>query len=65
MSHSSGSSGSGLSSQNLLGLGILTSFSIIGAQIIVIVGGFYLSSLTALILIPFGALTIFKNLFNF
>ena len=39
-------------------------FSIIGAQIIVIVGGFYLSSLTALILIPFGALTIFKNLFN-
>ncbi|ASK79834.1 hypothetical protein CF386_12405 [Paraphotobacterium marinum] len=64
MSHSSGSSGSGLSSQNLLGLGILTSFSIIGAQIIVIVGGFYLSSLTALILIPFGALTIFKNLFN-
>ncbi len=49
---------------NLLGFGSLLLFALIGAQIIAIMCGFYLVSLAALFLIPFGALTVFKNLFT-
>lgn len=49
---------------NFLGFGSLFLFALIGAQIIAIMCGFYLVSLAALFLIPFGALTVFKNLFT-
>ena len=49
---------------NLLGFGTLFLFCLIGAQIIVILCGFYLVSMAALFLIPFGALTVTKDLFN-
>jgi P-type conjugative transfer protein TrbL len=62
---SSGSSnGAAGTLYNLLGFGSLLLFALIGAQIIAIMCGFYLVSLAALFLIPFGALTVFKNLFT-
>ena len=48
----------------LLGFGSLFLFCLIGAQIIVIMCGFYLVSLAALFLIPFGALTVMKDFFH-
>lgn len=47
-----------------LGFGSLMLFALIGAEIIVVLAGFYVVSLVALLLIPFGALTVTKNLFE-
>ncbi len=44
-----------------LGFGSLLLFALIGAEIIVITAAFYVVSLVALLLIPFGTLTVTKN----
>ncbi len=47
----------------ILGFGTLMLFGFIGAQIIFLVASFYIVSLLALILIPFGALAVTQKLF--
>lgn len=48
----------------LLGFGTLLLFALIGAQVILVVVGFYVASLLALLMIPLGAFTLAKNLFE-
>jgi type IV secretion system protein TrbL len=50
--------------QITLGMGILLSFGLLGIQIILQVVGFYLVSLTALILLPFGAFNPSADMFS-
>lgn len=48
----------------VLGFGTLILFALIGAQIILMVAGFYVVSLLALLVLPFGALFGAKNFFD-
>lgn len=48
----------------ILGFGLLLLFTLIGAQIVLVVAGFYIVSLLALLLIPLGAFSPVKNLFE-
>lgn len=48
----------------VLGFGVLILFSLIGAQIVLLVVGFYVVSLLALLFIPLGAFSPVKNLFE-
>jgi len=47
-----------------LGFGLLVLFTLIGAQIVLVVAGFYVVSLLALLFIPLGAFSPVKNLFE-
>jgi type IV secretory pathway TrbL component len=47
----------------ILGLGTLLVFSLIAAQVTLVVVGFYVVSILALLLIPFGALSLSQRLF--
>ncbi len=50
--------------QIIFGIGILLSFGLLGIQVILQIAGFYLVSLTSLILLPFGAFNPSSDMFS-